>query len=402
MDGRNEPQGGENRMILSQESTPKAELPRTADVSEPSRESAPQDPKIRAVDDRQKDGEAVLSPDETVASPKNGNKKTAHIVYVFDNNYAPIGGVSITSLFENNQGIDEINVYILTDGLSEENENKFKQLSQIYKRKITVVNISDKIEEFKEMGLKAYRGSYIPYLKMFCPDFFPEIDRMICIDADTVILRGIEALLDSDALLGMVKVSLVSFTGKTAGYEAPYNSEVMVFNTARWRNEGWSAKICDFIQHNGAAFLSADEGILNMVCGGEIVKLPLEYAFGAILCAMPKEDFLAVGKVRDYTPEEVAHAYDEPIVIHTGIIFGEKVWEKGTMHPAKRYFDPWLARSLWKDDFVNVVGNTGTLYSFEKWIYKNFSKRFFYKLWSVAQYYYVVKEMRRLRKENTK
>ena len=39
--------------------------------------------------------------------------KILNVLYQSDNNYADLTGVSITSLFENNKHLDEINVYIL-------------------------------------------------------------------------------------------------------------------------------------------------------------------------------------------------------------------------------------------------------------------------------------------------
>lgn len=40
------------------------------------------------------------------------NKKILNILYQSNDNYAPITGVSMTSLFENNKKLDEINIYL--------------------------------------------------------------------------------------------------------------------------------------------------------------------------------------------------------------------------------------------------------------------------------------------------
>ena len=342
---------------------------------------------------------------ETAATQqRHEDKKSAHIVYVFDNNYAPIGGVSITSLFENNQDLDEMTVYILTEGFNEENEKKFAQLADMYNRKIVCMNVSEKIKEYKSMGLKPYRGSYVPYLKMFFPDFFPEMDRMIYIDADTVVLRSISPLFKSDAfaadaLLGMVKHSVISDTGNVAGYEAPFNSEVMVFNVLRWRTEDWTVKIMDSIRKNGIIVLSADEGILNVACKGEITAIPLEFTFDPIFCAIPQKDLLTVAKNMLYTPEEIASAYDAPAIIHMAIFLGEKPWQLGTIHPAKVYFDEWLEKSLWKD-YVRQPVKTTFLYSVEKWMYQHLPKRVFYRIWLFSQKFFVKQELKRLRATN--
>ena len=47
-----------------------------------------------------------------------------NILYQCDDNYAPYTGVSMSSLFRRNKNIEEINIYILDDGISEENKKK--------------------------------------------------------------------------------------------------------------------------------------------------------------------------------------------------------------------------------------------------------------------------------------
>lgn len=44
-----------------------------------------------------------------------------NILYASDDNYAPIAGVSMTSLFENNQGIEELRVWYIVDQVSQDN-----------------------------------------------------------------------------------------------------------------------------------------------------------------------------------------------------------------------------------------------------------------------------------------
>ena len=47
-----------------------------------------------------------------------------NIVYASDNNFAEILGISMISLFENNSDCSEIVVYILDDGINEDNKAK--------------------------------------------------------------------------------------------------------------------------------------------------------------------------------------------------------------------------------------------------------------------------------------
>ena len=53
-----------------------------------------------------------------------------NVLYQFDNKYAPYAGVSITSLLENNSDFDHICIYILENGVSEENKTLFMKTAQ--------------------------------------------------------------------------------------------------------------------------------------------------------------------------------------------------------------------------------------------------------------------------------
>ena len=68
-------------------------------------------------------------------------KKTKlNILYQSNDSYAAITGVSMYSLFKNNTDIDELTVYLLDDGISKENLNKFKKLGKEYNRQINIID----------------------------------------------------------------------------------------------------------------------------------------------------------------------------------------------------------------------------------------------------------------------
>ena len=57
-----------------------------------------------------------------------------HIVYATDDNFAEILGVSLVSLYENSKDVDDIIVYVLDSGISDENIKKLKSLPKKYSR----------------------------------------------------------------------------------------------------------------------------------------------------------------------------------------------------------------------------------------------------------------------------
>lgn len=339
--------------------------------------------------------------DGNISDPrsKHKGKRAAHIAYVFDDSYAPIGGVSITSLFENNRDIDEMTVYIFTDGFSEENEKRFAQLAEKYDRKIVIMDIAEKVQDYKSKGLKPHRGAYITYIKMFLPDYFPEdVSHIVYIDADTLILRSISLLLEPVPLLAMPKYSPMSYANDVIGYEHTFCSECIVINAKRWRAEAWSAKLLHFLQTADKHYMNADEGIMNVVFKDKITKLPLSFNFEPVFLAIPKKDILAVNSNLDYTPEEISSQYDAPVIIHMIKFFGSKPWQAGTLHPAKEYFDTWLNKSLW-NDYKRLPYHKTTLDKIKSVIYKIFPSRLCYRLWLASQRRHIIEEMKRLNEQ---
>ena len=67
-----------------------------------------------------------------------------NIALCTDEKYSFPCGVCITSILENNKGI-ECNIYILTPGLKTETIDKFKLLERNYLQKIEIIVINEKI-----------------------------------------------------------------------------------------------------------------------------------------------------------------------------------------------------------------------------------------------------------------
>lgn len=179
---------------------------------------------------------------------EDSQKTRANIAYVFDDNYAAITGVSIISLFENNRDLDEIHVYLLTPGLNDENIEKFSQLAQQYERKIEVVDISQKMLDFRSLGFEAHNMSFVSYSILFCIDYDPDyVDKLIYLDSDTVILGSIRGMLDKQGLLGLGKNGIACRTKNVIDYDAPFGDAVIAFDANQWRSNGCSERVKEYI-----------------------------------------------------------------------------------------------------------------------------------------------------------
>ena len=77
------------------------------------------------------------------------NKEILNVMYLTDNNYVVFAGVSIISLFENNKDIENINVYVIDDSISEKNKKIYLDIANKYKRNIIFLDLSKGLKILK-------------------------------------------------------------------------------------------------------------------------------------------------------------------------------------------------------------------------------------------------------------
>ena len=78
----------------------------------------------------------------------------ANVVYVANDNYAVLAGVSMISLFENNKNVKNLSVYILSDCISDINLFNLQEIGYKYQRKVCIVDISNELSDMMNEFLK--------------------------------------------------------------------------------------------------------------------------------------------------------------------------------------------------------------------------------------------------------
>ena len=114
-----------------------------------------------------------------------------NVLYQFNELYAPFAGASIVSLFENN-GEQEITVYILGEELSNDSVEKFNEIGRTNNKNIVIKDTKDIIEKMKSWGIPPCRWSYAANLRLFLPYLLEDsVSRVLYLDADTIINNSI-------------------------------------------------------------------------------------------------------------------------------------------------------------------------------------------------------------------
>lgn len=310
-----------------------------------------------------------------------------NILYQSDDNYAVYMGVSICSLLENNKNVDEINIFIIDDAISEDNKNKLQSMVLEYKRNIMFLN-TDKVlreqaivEAFEYVGMRKNTHSY---LKMFLDILLPEfIDRIIYIDCDTAVTGDLQELFSCDMngkTVGMVMDSLVIKSKCSIGFgneDKYYNSGIILVDLNAWKKRECSKRIFNHVK-NIRTYGTIDQDVLNVELKNEILTLPIEYNLQPIHLEYSYAIYTSIFKhgCKYYSESEIIGAVKNPKIIHYLRYIGESPWHIGNVHPGAIYFDKYLKRTPWKN-LQKKCSNRGKILKLEKWMYLHLPKKIF-------------------------
>ena len=299
------------------------------------------------------------------------------VLYQFNDKYAPFAGVSITSLFENNQDLESIRVFILGEDISEDNQALLQKTADRYSRSIIFIDCSEQFSKMKEYGMPSYRGSYAANLRLFLPLFLDDsVDRIIYLDADTVIDGSLEALLSdvyNDYPLYMALDSLGMEHKLEIGLDESedyFNSGVIVFNLKQWRTLRLTEKIINHVRNIRSHYPAPDQDLLNVVCCGMIGRLSPSYNMQPIHIAFSTKQYYRVySSQRYYSPEELEEAMIKPCIYHFFRFLGQFPWNKDNVHPDQELFDSYLRKSLW-NSYSKQPSDRGFSLQIERLLYK--------------------------------
>ena len=126
-------------------------------------------------------------------------KDTMNIICATDDNYVPLCGIMLTSLFENNRD-SHIDVYVLTKGLHTVSMKMFDKLLKVgrYNAEIHFCEINDDL--FNNCPIRqGDHISLVAYYRFLIPHSLPKgLDKALYLDCDILINDSIKTLYMTD------------------------------------------------------------------------------------------------------------------------------------------------------------------------------------------------------------
>ena len=214
------------------------------------------------------------------------------VAYNSDERFASIFATSVLSLFESNKGEDEITVYLIEDHISDESKSRFQSIAEQYGRTIITIPMPDLAKlAGVDIAIPAY-NRMATCGRLFIASCLPQnIDKVIYADCDIIFMKSLHELWETDISsydLGMVDDGQSVGHREVLGIQKDgiyYNSGIMLVNLRRWRESQLEQKFVRYMHDQSGYVPIPDQGTLNAVCDGKILRLPLKYNVYGILFA---------------------------------------------------------------------------------------------------------------------
>lgn len=285
------------------------------------------------------------------------------VAYATDTNYLPITGISMYSLLDNNREFEEITIYILDNGISDQGKSELENTVKQFKRDIVFFDCS-KLEEWlgSEVAERFHNEwTNVPisaYARLFLTELLPpDAAKIIYLDADSLVLGSFKKLWDidmNDALLMGVLDNARAKTNLEVGLPEDFryiNSGMTLLNIEKLRQFGFVNKMRNFINKYHGHVYHHDQGILNGVLAEKISVIPPEYNMISFIYEQPDVDKLKLlYNIRNYySQREVDHAIENPVFVHFTRGFLQRPWVEHCRHPLRQRWTEYRDRTVWKD-----------------------------------------------------
>lgn len=214
-------------------------------------------------------------------------KKIIPIFYACDNAFVKFTAVSIKSLILNSSKEFIYRIYILNTGIDEQLKSNVEEL-QTENVKIKFVDVREKIEKIDAaLPLRDYY-SKTTYFRLFIAEMYPEHDKALYIDSDTVVVGNVADLYSVDVednYVGacneqvMVQTEVFgNYVEKVLGINRNnyFNAGILLINCKMWRQENVVKQFVDLLKIYNFV-VTQDQDYLNVICHNKVKWLSQEW-----------------------------------------------------------------------------------------------------------------------------
>lgn len=262
---------------------------------------------------------------------KTTDHNVVPVFYAADENYIPFLAVALASLKAHASKEREYRVHVLCSGKLGENAKKLQAMATENIR-VSFHDVSARIEEI--VNVLHCRDYYTPaiFYRLFIPDLFPQYDKAIYLDCDTVLCADIAELYDIDLkenLIGAVADQAVASVGAFREYtknalginaEKYFNSGVITLHLKKLREMHFSQTFFSVLS-SYAFIVAPDQDCLNLICKNKV------HYYSKAWNAMP------IGGGKGAKPKLVHYNLSLKPWHYDGVLYEELFWNYAEQTP---------------------------------------------------------------------
>lgn len=278
-----------------------------------------------------------------------------NVFYASDENYVRHATASMVSLMDHNKVAAEINIHMLSMGISHESCKAMQTLCDQFGRNLIIHELGDIRTWFDfEFDTKGFNAATMA--RLLIGRILPEdVDRIIYLDCDTIVTDDLTDLWNTDltgCYLGMVAEPVANKKRRALLHmddNQPYcNAGILLMNLSLWRQENAEKQVIDYYGAHYAELTAPDQDALNCSFAGKIRELPPRFNYGSVQIYYPWKAQKRISAPTPFMSEEdyiagTAH----PAIIH--FLGEERPWRAGNKHPYTPEYNKYLSMTPWKD-----------------------------------------------------
>ena len=276
-----------------------------------------------------------------------------NIVFSSDENYAMQTCVSIVSMFENNKDVQAIRVFILANGITDDSQDKIREVARNYNREVIFIDFTPYIQDLLS---KTQTDEISTFARLYIPSVLPEdCHRVIYIDCDTLVCGSLKEMwetdLESKTTAGVLD-TMAPYYKKAIDLEedADYvNAGVLLIDLIQWRKEKIQETFFDYIRSKNGKVMFLDQGVINAVLHDELMILHPKYNVMTTFYVLDYKRMMYLYHMHTYYSEcDLKEACEQPVIIHlTEGMLGDRAWQKGSKHPKHNLYKKYLSMTPW-------------------------------------------------------
>lgn len=325
----------------------------------------------------------------TISFINHQNKNTIHIGYGIDNNCARCTGTSIASFCINNSHRN-FTFHILSSGISQNNIQKFHDLSLQYNTNIIIYEIDTTYLE--SINLPTKTGLPLPtYFRFILPLILKQHQKFYYIDSDIICLKNADDLFNiqlNNNIIGAVpeydsriRTWCISLNLDNHIY---FNAGMLIVDIAKWNQFNIFEKLISHVNHQPEKFPFLDQDALNLILDKKIQYVSSKYNYFNWVYYKKAPENLSLNDI---------------ILIHFGSY--PKPW--GIAWPSSKYYNKFNAnlylnyekQTPWATEPLNPPKYYKEMKRYAKYLLKNnqiSNSLFWYYKYSITKIQYLLKK----------